>query len=403
MISTKVLLPLAGVVSAGLVVWNTYTTLIQRPPVPPADARASMRAKANLKDPHVAEPYQDEIDVEDAELPDTLPYIPGSLSEALMEKPDGDDQKPWLDAVGFLRTAAANGDKSFIDEISKLPSECPSCKRFFAQTRNLFNSSELSYDEKAYIARALAASGKAENQSFLIQEMNKAANPESSAAATTQDGSSTASGTEGAVNSLPEDTSLPPATIGNELEKQKLAPEAIKELEPSLDSPNKYLREAAISILTRQNSLEAVQELYEFTASQSDPRGYYNKGMGLGHLTPSEAAFPYLESLVQRHDAYSHLAFKALLNAGEPGRARAFAMLESMGGAEVDRSIIVNAVDHIPLKGPALQEMKGLLSSPNPTIRELASQAVAERQSQIDEQNKVIELNQYSDLGLVPQ
>ena len=111
-------------------------------------------------------------------------------------------------------------------------------------------------------------------------------------------------------------------------------------------------------------------------------------------------AFPFLQDLVRRRDQYSHLAVKALLNAGQDGISEVISLLSEVEGAKPDKGLLQNAVDHVPVYGAALRQMDNLRGSANPTVRELAQQVVREHQSQINALRKEIEYNEFYESGI---
>jgi hypothetical protein len=282
--------------------------------------------------------------------------------------------------TALLKEAARTGSKALLDEIGALPKNCPGCGELFRTIQELFKDSSLSSDEQIYLASALAASGTASNQAFLYDQFRRASADPSSAP-------------------------IPAATIARQLERNQqggpLAGEVVDQITNDLQSDNPYLREAAISLLTRQRSREAAERLYEYTVNNADRDGFYRQGMGLGLMTPEPEAFPFLEDLVRKQDQYSHLALKALLNGGADGVGAAMSLLAEIPGSVANRALIMGAVDHIPMYGPTLKYIESLTSSPNPTIKELARDVVREYQSRQAALKKGIEYNENYASGII--
>jgi hypothetical protein len=308
---------------------------------------------------------------------------PGALAE-LFNSVSGAAPKASVDtvthqAVALLRQAAESNDKEIYKQIGALPKGCRGCAEFFEQTRGILADKGLPYDQRLFFAGALAASGAPSNQSFLLGEIRKAAND-------------------------PAGADVSAAALARQLERQQqggpISDEVIDELSNDLSEENPYLRDAALSILTRQGSLQAAQSLYSYTIENQDRDGFYRQGMGLGHITPSQEAFPFLRDLVRRRDQYSHLAVKALLNAGQDGISEVISLLSEVEGAKPDKGLLQNAVDHVPVYGAALRQMDNLRGSANPTVRELAQQVVREHQSQINALRKEIEYNEFYESGI---
>ncbi|NDC39113.1 MAG: hypothetical protein EBZ48_13885 [Proteobacteria bacterium] len=314
----------------------------------------------------------------------TLPS--GELSGLLLSPPDASTfasetiQDNARQAVEVLKEGARTGNKTLLKEIASLPKNCPGCSEFFLKTREAFSASDLSTDERIYLSSALAASGRADNQEFLYDQVRRAAADPSAAA-------------------------VPPATLARQLERNQqggpLAGDVVDQVTNDLSSENPYLRDAAISLLTRQHSLQAAQSLYEYTVNNAARDGFYREGMGLGLMTPDPEAFPYLQDLVRKQDQYSHLALKALLNAGPNGITQAVSLLQEMQSSGPNRALIQGAVDHIPMYGPSLTYMKGLQGSANPTVAELAQEVVREYNSRQAALKKGIEYNDNYASGII--
>lgn len=308
---------------------------------------------------------------------------PGALAE-LFNSVSGSAPSASVDqvsqqAIALLKQAAQTNDREIYKQIASLPKGCRGCSEFFEQTRSVFADKALNYDQRLFLAGALAASGDSANQSFLVGEIRKAANDPASA-------------------------ELSAAALARQLERQQqggpISDDVIDDLSNDLGEENPYLRDAALSILTRQGSLEAAQALYNYTLENQDRDGFYRQGMGLGHIKPSQEAFPFLRDLVRRRDQFSHLAVKALLNAGQDGISEVISLLGEVDGPKPDKGLLQNAVDHVPVYGAALRQMDSLRASPNSNIRELAQQVVREHQSQINALRKEIEYNEFYEAGI---
>lgn len=310
----------------------------------------------------------------------------GKLGELLLSPPDpftkglGTSGESAHSAVEVLRAGAQTGDKALLTEIAGLPKNCPGCAAFFSQVRDTYSRDGLTTDERIYLSSALAASGRAENQEFLYDQFRRAA-------------------------ADPTVALVPPATLARQLERNQqggpLAGDVVDQVANDLQSENPYIRDAAISLLTRQHSLQAAQSLYEYTVNSSDRDGFYRQGMGLGLMTPEPDAFPYLDDLVRKQDQYSHLALKALLNAGSEGISRAVSILQDLQSPDPNRTLIQGAVDHIPMYGPSLALMRSLQGSSNPTVAELAQEVVREHDSREAALKKGIEYNDNYAAGII--
>lgn len=226
---------------------------------------------------------------------------------------------------------------------------------------------ELPANVRWFLANALAQSGTSHNQSLVVDQMKAAANN--------------------------PNANESPSTFAQALQEAPLTGETVDQVSVDLASENPYVREAAVSILTKQGTVEAAQKLYDHTVERGDPDGYYRDGMGIAAMHPQAETLPYLEQLIEQRDQYSHLAVKALLNYGREGLDKVIEMIATSKDIPGDSKLLHNASDHIANDPNTLALMNSLSSSPNKALRNLADTVLREKGIDRDNLNKQIEYN----------
>jgi len=282
------------------------------------------------------------------------------------------------EAFSLMADAASRNDQKFLNEIPKDDENCPWCDEFYSLTRQELGNSELSSDLRSFFARALAKSGNPQNVNAVAELMQ-------------------ASATQGELGT--------PVTYGQALEDVELEPEQVDEISAGLNSPNPYLVDMVVSILTKQGTLEAAERLYQHTTEVGDPDGYHRDGNGLGFMHPQPEAIPYLEELVRQRDQFSHLAVKALLNSGPEGIDRVVALLAESSDYQTSRRMLLSASDHIPTDPATLQHMQMLATSAKDrAVKEMARTVLKEHQIELEQMERVKrdpEYNENYDKGIV--
>ena len=290
---------------------------------------------------------------------------PGVFSQEISQK-----------AFRVVRQAAQTNDQAVLAEISQMNQDCEWCDSFYDQTRRALSGADLTPKERAYLASVLARSGRTDNVRQLVQLMEEAANHP-----------------EAGVN---------PGTYSNPLEDVPVGPEIVDQIAADLASNNPFLREAAVSILTKQGTVSAAEQLYNHTVERGDPDGYYRAGIGIGEMKPKAEALEYIEQLVNKRDQYSHLAVKALLNYGKEGLDRVVAIFGQSSSYEMDKLMLRGAIDHISSAPEMLTYVEGLSQSAgSKAIRELAKDVLREHEMDLKNQHQEIEYNKNFEKGLV--
>jgi hypothetical protein len=158
-------------------------------------------------------------------------------------------------------------------------------------------------------------------------------------------------------------------------------------------SKDNTLRESSIAAITNQGSRLAAEVLYKTTVESGDPDGFYSQGIGMGELVPTEEALPYLQELAQRQDQYSHLAVKAMLNAGLPGLRLVMDSLAHSKSPDAARAMLKDAIDHVNYEEDTEAYLKNLSeTSKEPVVVEFAKSILSDFATQeIDDEEIIIE------------
>lgn len=277
-------------------------------------------------------------------------------------------------ALQLLIQAAEKDDKNFLKEISKAGSKCYGCDPFYKEVKSLLSAQDIPNSLKWFLSDALVRSGVAENQQIVADRAAEAAkHPESGESST---------------------------VFSDAMADAPLASSVVDSVSSNLDSPNPYVRDMALTVLTRDGTLQSAQKLYEFTVQQKNSDGFYLENMGLGRMKPEPETLPFLEGLVRQQDQYSHLAVKALLNYGIDGIKRVASILSEVGSG-ADKSLMVYAVNHVNRDPATISYLRTLAGSGSPEMRQLANAVIKERDIGLAELKKEIEYNDNFQNGLL--
>jgi 5'-deoxynucleotidase YfbR-like HD superfamily hydrolase len=83
--------------------------------------------------------------------------------------------------------------------------------------------------------------------------------------------------------------------------------------------------------------------------------------------------------MVQKHDQYSHLAVKALINSGMDGLRAVFDELETSNDPEADRRMLKDALDHVNFEDGLDAYLKQKIeASKQPVVKEFAQKILDE-------------------------
>jgi len=282
------------------------------------------------------------------------PRIPGTTEEgeeeaAAEERPATEVYKNADEALEAVKKAALDYDDLVLDQFTELPASCSWCDGFYSSLKDLIASPDTKPEQRSYYAELLAVSGRVENVKTLVEGILNAKNQEEA-------------------DLFAEALEL---TTGKE--------DVIKYLGEQLHQTNDTVKEAAVAAITNQGSRLAVEMLYKNTLERGDPDGYYSMGIGLGEVVPEEEALPYLQDLVAKRDQYSHLAVKALLNAGLDGTKIVVDLLSNSKNPEFDKEMLKGAKDHIAYDDDVIAFLRPLAeNSKSPVVREFATDVLKE-------------------------
>lgn len=253
------------------------------------------------------------------------------------------------EALDALKKGAVDYDDLVLEQFTDLGADCAWCDQLYSSVRNMVSAADTPAEQRSYFAEVLAISGRLENVEALVAQLK--------AAKKSDDADIYAEALE--------------LTVGKD--------DVVKYLGDQLNSDNQTLKEASVAAITNQGSKLAIQTLFSHTVERGDPDGYYSQGIGIGETIPDEEALPLLQDYVQRRDAYSHLAAKAMLNNGVDGLKRFFDILENSNDANFDQQMINGLADHIPYEEAAEALLKEkLANAKNPASKLLAEKGLAD-------------------------
>ena len=286
----------------------------------------------------------------------------GSATDASLEdgeaivdiKPAAEVFKSAEDALNAVLNAAKDYDDTVLEQFTRPGNNCAWCPEFYKSVKDLILSEKTPADQKSYLAEVMAISGRVENVQSLVEAVKSA-------------------------------KSTDEADIFSEaLELSVGGDDVTRFLGDQMSSTNETLRESSVAAITNQGSLSATELLIKHTVERGDPDGYYSLGIGLGELIPEEEAIPALQDMMQKHDQYSHLAVKALINGGMEGLKTVFDQLELSKDPEADRRMLKDAIDHVNFEDGLEEYLKQKIeTSKQPAAQEFAKR-ILEEYSQAD-------------------
>ncbi|MBX7138216.1 MAG: hypothetical protein K1X83_09545 [Oligoflexia bacterium] len=263
------------------------------------------------------------------------------------ERPAAQVYKSAEEALKAVKDGAADYDDIVLEQFTQPGEDCSWCPEFYKSIRDQVSSDQTSEDEKSYYSELLAISGRVDNVASLVEAIKKVGDNEK--------GDVYAEGLE--------------LTVGGN--------DVVKYLGEQLNTDNQLLKESLIAAITNQGTRQAAELLFAETQKKGDPDGYYSLGIGLGEFVPEESAIPYLQELANKHDQYSHLAVKALLNSGLDGLKVVFDLLSNSKDAEADRLLLKDASDHVSLDEETEAYLKGIQANcKNESVCRFAKEAL---------------------------
>lgn len=300
-----------------------------------------------------------------------LPIMSGDLDLEPEIKPADQVYKSAAEALDAVKKSAASYDDIVLEQFANL-GDCSWCAEFYKGLKDLFKEGQLKIDEKSYFAEILATSGKLENVQFLAELVKETQNAEEKTA-------------------LAESLEY---TTGDEA--------TIKYLSTHLATDDKVLKNSAIAAIANQGTRLSAELLYKEALDSKDPSGHETEGIGLSEMIPEEDAISYLHDMVLKKDDYSHLAVKALLNAGLPGITIVFDSLANSNNPEIDAKLLgKEAMEHVGYDEDTKQYLEKMATSANTeTLKNFAKQILEDfKAEEEDMQAAEIESDDISDLG----
>ncbi len=251
------------------------------------------------------------------------------------------------EAMAAIRKGAADYDDSLLEQFTIPGDDCTFCPEVYKQIKDTITAGGLPSEQLSFYGELLAISGRPENLQSLVGVIKAAPNNEVKEA-------------------LAESLEL---TIGKD--------DVTEFLGTHLNDSDARVKEASVAAITNQGSRKAAELLYKATLEKGDPDGFYSQGIGLGELVPDDDTIPYLQSLVSKQDQYSHLAVKALLNAGIGGLRTAMDTLSLSKDPEGSRAMLSQAADHVSYDEETEAYLTKLSAeSKNPVIKDFADKVL---------------------------
>lgn len=259
------------------------------------------------------------------------------------------------EAMAAIRKGAADYDDSLLEQFTTPGDDCTFCPEVYKNIKDTIATGGLPSEQLSFYGELLAISGKPENLQSLVDSIKSAPNNDVKEA-------------------LAEALEL---TVGKD--------DVTGFLGSQLNDADARVKEASVAAITNQGSRKAAELLYKATTDKGDPDGFYSQGIGLGELVPDDDTIPYLQSLVAKHDQYSHLAVKSLLNAGIGGLRTAMDTLSLSKDPEADRAMFAQAVDHVSYDEDTEAYLTKLSAeSKNPVIKDFADKVLESFKGQDD-------------------
>ncbi|MBX7143624.1 MAG: hypothetical protein K1X79_04165 [Oligoflexia bacterium] len=276
-----------------------------------------------------------------------------SDDEPLDERTAAEVYKSADEALNAVKAGSAEYDDLVLSRFTTPGEDCTWCDGFYKSLKDLINSPDSKPEQRSYYSEILAISGRVDNISTLVDLIKNAKGPEE--AQIYAEALELAQGKEDVVNYLGE----------------------------QMRSKESTLRDAAIAAVTNQGSRQAAEILYKEAVESGNPDGHYEQGIGLGELVPSDEALPYLQEQMLKHDQYSHLAVKSLLNSGISGLRLVMDALTNSKNPEADEAMLKNAIDHVNYEEEVEAYAKKLVeTSKQPLVAKFAKQILDDFASQ---------------------
>lgn len=251
------------------------------------------------------------------------------------------------EAMAAIKKGAADYDDSILEQFTEPGEDCSFCSEMYKSIKDTIATGNLPSEQLSFYGELLAISGRPENLQSLVEAIKAAPNTD-------------------AKEALAEALEL---TTGKD--------EVTAFLGTQLNDSDSRIKEASIAAITNQGSRKAAELLYKATVDKGDPDGFYSQGIGLGELVPDDDTIPYLQELVGKHDQYSHLAVKSLLNAGIGGLRTVMDTLSLSKDPEADRGMLSQAADHVSYDEETEAYLTKLSTdSKNPVIKEFADKVL---------------------------
>jgi len=270
-------------------------------------------------------------------------------------KPAAQRYRSAEEALAAVKAASASYDDLVLEQFTTPGDDCTWCPQFYQGVKELLLSPETNPEQRSYYAELMAASGRVDNISTLIDGIKNAPNQEDR-------------------DIMTEALEL---TMGKD--------DVVKYLGDQLSTDNPAIKESVIAAITNQGSPLAAEILYKQAMEAGDPDGFYSQGIGLGELVPDESAIPFLQDAVIKRDAYSHLAVKALLNSGVNGLRVVFDVLANSKDADFDRKMLKDAADHVSFDSDSEAYVQKIADTASePARAEFAKQILADFKAQED-------------------
>jgi len=260
------------------------------------------------------------------------------------------------EAMAAIRKGAVDYDDSILEQFTEPGEDCTFCPELYKNIKDTITGGALPSEQISFYGELLAVSGRPDNLSALVDAIKSAPNNEVKEA-------------------LAEALEL---TVGKD--------DVTTFLGTQLSDTDTRVKEASIAAITNQGNRKAAELLYKATVEKGDPDGFYSQGTGLGELVPDDDTIPFLQELVSKHDQYSHLAVKSLLNAGLGGLRTAMDTLSLSKDPESDRNMLSQAVDHVSYDEETEAYLTKLSAeSKNPVIKEFADKVLQSFKGQAED------------------
>lgn len=219
-------------------------------------------------------------------------------------------------ALEAVLRAAATDDGTMLDRFANLSPDTPWLKELSSSLIDLVKNPSTDREKRQYLANILGISGQPENTKFLFEELAKATTDEQI------------------------------ETFATAIDLTGGPAETTQFLGTVLDSDNANVRTAALSALTNQDSLEAVQLVYNHTLKSGNPELGLDQGVGFSEMFPDDKTMPFFTDVLSKGDEYSILAVRPLARTGESGISKILDVtLQHKGGPFEEKVVSQLALD----------------------------------------------------------